>query len=174
LRFSHLIAFQFSTVSAPPAGVVLWLCRLDLGPAWVDDFPEYFFARYPKKAGKNIRHVDKKTLALFNAYHWPGNIRELQNVVERAVILTEGDTFSIDESWLTPLLNKARVGERALRSSSVGTTGSGNDQGCISRIRWPHFGTIGGYREAQGSANELESKIRRLGIDKPGHQGPIG
>jgi len=46
--------------------------------------------RYAQKAGKRIRNIDKKTMELFPRYDWPGNIRELQNVVERAVILCEG------------------------------------------------------------------------------------
>jgi formate hydrogenlyase transcriptional activator len=69
----------------------------------IDDIPmlvEYLVERYAKKAGKKITHITKKTLELFRAYGWPGNIRELQNVVERAVVLSDGDTFSVDESWL--------------------------------------------------------------------------
>jgi formate hydrogenlyase transcriptional activator len=61
---------------------------------------EYFIARFAKGTGMKIRRIDKDTLSLFRAYNWPGNIRELQNVVERAVILPETDTFAVDESWL--------------------------------------------------------------------------
>jgi len=61
---------------------------------------EYLVERYAKKAGKRITKITKKTLELFQAYAWPGNIRELQNVVERAVVLSDGDTFWVDESWL--------------------------------------------------------------------------
>jgi len=61
---------------------------------------EYFVKRYASRAGKNIRTIDKKTFELFQSYEWPGNIRELQNVVERSVIVSSGDIFSIDESWL--------------------------------------------------------------------------
>ena len=71
----------------------------------VDDIPllvEYLIDRYAKKAGKKIRHIKKKTLELFQRYPWPGNIRELQNVVERAVILCDGEEFAVDESWLKP------------------------------------------------------------------------
>src|SRR5258707_3041921 len=70
----------------------------------VDDIPllvEYLIERYAKKAGKNIRNIETKTLQLLKAYRWPGNIREMQNVVERAVILCDGETFSVDETWLT-------------------------------------------------------------------------
>ena len=68
-----------------------------------EDIPllvEYFIDRYARKAGKNIKRVNKKTLELLQSYPWPGNIRELQNVIERSVILCETDIFSIDENWL--------------------------------------------------------------------------
>jgi PAS domain S-box-containing protein len=61
----------------------------------------YFVQRYAIKAGKDIRSIDKKTLDLLQSYDWPGNIRELQNVIERSVILSSGDIFSVDELWLS-------------------------------------------------------------------------
>jgi DNA-binding NtrC family response regulator len=62
---------------------------------------EYFARRYAEKAGKQISKIDKNTLKLCQSYHWPGNIRELQNIVERSIILCTGDTFWIDEAWLS-------------------------------------------------------------------------
>jgi DNA-binding NtrC family response regulator len=62
---------------------------------------EYFVQRYARAAGKRIRSIDKNTLELFQSYDWPGNIRELQNVVERSVILTSGDVLRVDELWLS-------------------------------------------------------------------------
>ena len=62
---------------------------------------EYFVQRYAKRVGKNIRLIDKKTLDVLQSYDWPGNIRELQNVIERSVILSSGEIFSVDESWLS-------------------------------------------------------------------------
>jgi PAS domain S-box-containing protein len=61
---------------------------------------EYFVRRYAKRAGKNFRSIDKKTLNLLQNYDWPGNIRELQNVIERSVILNSDEIFAVDESWL--------------------------------------------------------------------------
>src|SRR6202011_2834591 len=69
-----------------------------------EDIPllvEYFIDRYTRKAGKKITTVDKKTLRLLESYPWPGNIRELQNVIERSVIVCETENFSVDESWLS-------------------------------------------------------------------------
>jgi len=69
----------------------------------VEDIPllvQYFVARYSKESGKCIRHIGKQTLEHLRGYHWPGNIRELQNVVERALVLSETDTFVVDEIWL--------------------------------------------------------------------------
>jgi formate hydrogenlyase transcriptional activator len=68
-----------------------------------DDIPllaKYFIERYARSTGKKIKNIDRKTLKLLQAYDWPGNIRELQNVIERSVILCHGETLSIDESCM--------------------------------------------------------------------------
>jgi formate hydrogenlyase transcriptional activator len=62
---------------------------------------EYFVQRYAKRAGKNFRSIDKRTLEVLQCYDWPGNIRELQNIIERSVILSSSEVFSVDESWLS-------------------------------------------------------------------------
>src|SRR5258706_9723758 len=75
-----------------------------------DDMPllvEFLIERYATKPGKRIRKISRSALTLFQTYDWPGNIRELQNVIERAAILCDGDTFSVDETWLTPDSNAA-------------------------------------------------------------------
>jgi PAS domain S-box-containing protein len=69
-----------------------------------EDIPmlvEYFVKRYAEKARKTISKIDKNTLKLCQSYDWPGNIRELQNIIERSLILSTGDTFWIDEGWLS-------------------------------------------------------------------------
>src|SRR5467141_159156 len=67
----------------------------------VGELPAETQKRYAEKARKQISKIDKNTLKLCQSYHWPGNIRELQNIVERSVILCSGDTFWIDEAWLS-------------------------------------------------------------------------
>jgi transcriptional regulator with GAF, ATPase, and Fis domain len=72
---------------------------------------EYFVQRYANRAAKHLRAIDKKTLDLLRAYDWPGNIRELQNVIERSVILSSGDVFAVDELWLFKESPRAAFGE---------------------------------------------------------------
>jgi transcriptional regulator with GAF, ATPase, and Fis domain len=70
-----------------------------------EDIPllvKHFIDRYARKLGKNIQRVSKKTLDLLQSYPWSGNIRELQNVIERSVIMCETENFSMDETWLPP------------------------------------------------------------------------
>ena len=70
-----------------------------------EDIPllmKYFIDRYASKAGKKIRTVNRETLELFQSYSWPGNVREIQNVIERSLIFCDSDTFSVDEGWLIP------------------------------------------------------------------------
>jgi formate hydrogenlyase transcriptional activator len=80
---------------------------------------EYFIDRYSSKLGKKITSIDKRSLAHLQAYSWPGNIRELQNVIERSVIVSDPEAFSVDESWLShkpvstrPLMDDLAVQER--------------------------------------------------------------
>jgi len=138
----------------------------------VDDIPllvEYFVGRFAKDAGKPMRHIGKHTLEQLKGYHWPGNIRELQNVVERAVILSETDTFVVDESWLGP--------ESADTSPHKGLSAlEDREVEMIEAVLAETHGRISG---ASGAAAKLgiprqtlESKIRRLGIDKYGQKRP--
>jgi len=68
-----------------------------------EDIPllvQYFVDRYATKAGKRITSIAKRSLELLQSYTWPGNIRELQNVIERSVIVCDSENLSVDESWL--------------------------------------------------------------------------
>jgi transcriptional regulator with GAF, ATPase, and Fis domain len=137
-----------------------------------DDIPllvEYLIDRYAKKAGKKIRNIDKRTLGLFQEYKWPGNIRELQNVVERAVVLCDSETFSVDSTWLRRELPPEpspvdvlppRLGrldeskEREIIEAALAQTGG--------RVAGPSGAAVllGLPRQT------LESKISNLGINK--------
>src|ERR1700726_850834 len=134
----------------------------------IDDIPllvEYLVDRYAKKAGKRIRSISKDTLSLFRDYNWPGNIRELQNVVERAVILCDGETFCVDPSWLTP-----GVPRPAASSVPFVEDLAERGKGMIESARRESGGLISGPTGAAAKLRlprqTLESKIRKLGIDR--------
>jgi transcriptional regulator with GAF, ATPase, and Fis domain len=134
----------------------------------VEDIPllvEYFTERYAIKAGKRIRNIDKRTLALFEAYQWPGNIRELQNVVERAVILCDGDTFSVDESWLSPEPLQTRPAGRPLCETLV-TYERALIEAALAETRGQVSGAWGAAAKLGIPTSTLESKIRSLKISK--------
>jgi formate hydrogenlyase transcriptional activator len=133
-----------------------------------DDIPllvEYFIGRFGKKAGKKFRTIDKKTVKLFEAYQWPGNIRELQNVIERAVILSDGDTFSVDETWLrreTPRF----AGQTDALNSKLLLQEKEMIEAALAESRGRVSGPTGAAAKLGLPTRTLDSKIKRLGIDK--------
>jgi formate hydrogenlyase transcriptional activator len=126
---------------------------------------DYLIDRFGAKAGKRFRSINKKTLELFQAYDWPGNIRELQNVIERAVILSEGDTFSVDEAWLTRASPKPAMTSVPLAASLVE-----REREMLEVALREAAGVIGGPKGAASKLGmprqTLESKIRKLGINR--------
>src|SRR5262249_45500014 len=135
-----------------------------------DDIPllvDYFIDRFARKAGKTIRHIEKRTLDHLRSYPWPGNVRELQNVIERSVIVCDTSEFKVDQSWLLarPAVDRAlalpgslaahekAVIEDALRASS-------------GRV----FGPSGAAQRLGIPRSTLESRIRALKINKNRHR----
>ena len=133
-----------------------------------EDIPmlvEYFVDRFARMAGKHIRSIEKRALELLESYSWPGNIRELQNVIERAVIVCETETLAIDDSWLaagspapqTPagsLASKIHAQEREFIEKALTET-----EGKVS-------GPSGAAAKLGISPSALEYKIRLLKINK--------
>jgi len=136
-----------------------------------EDIPllvEYFVGRYANAARKKIQHIGKQTLEQLTAYHWPGNIRELQNVVERAVILCETDTLVVDESWLrleSADSSRPREGLSALADREVEMI-----EAALAESHGRISGPSGAAAKLRIPRQTLESKIRRLGIDKYGQK----
>ena len=125
----------------------------------------YLIDRYAKKLGKKIRNIDKKTIELFHAYDWPGNIREMQNVVERAVILSEGETFFVDETWLTHVTPKRAATTAPLVADLVE-----HEREILEAALQESEGVVGGPTGAAVKLGiprqTLDSKIRKLGINR--------
>jgi PAS domain S-box-containing protein len=151
--------------------------RLDVFPIHVpplrerkEDIPvlvEYFVDRFAKKAGRNIRSIEKRALELLESYSWPGNIRELQNVIERAVIVCETETLTIEGSWLS-LGNSYPQGPA--RFLSLGKKSPEQEKELIERALTETEGRISGPSGAAAKlgipASTLEYKIRLLKINK--------
>jgi formate hydrogenlyase transcriptional activator len=133
-----------------------------------EDIPllvEYFIDRYARKAGKDITTVEKRTLQVLQSYPWPGNIRELQNVIERSVIVCDTENFSVDESWLSrqplaepktqvELSRKLAAQEKELIEAALRESG-----GRVS-------GPSGAAAKLGIPGSTLDSKIRSLRINK--------
>jgi formate hydrogenlyase transcriptional activator len=127
---------------------------------------EYFVGRFAKETGKNIRHIGKHTLEQLENYHWPGNIRELQNVVERAVVLCETETFVVEESWLkreSADSSRSNDGLSALADREVQMI-----EAALAETHGRISGPSGAAAKLGIPRQTLESKIRRLGIDRYG------
>jgi formate hydrogenlyase transcriptional activator len=136
-----------------------------------EDIPllvEYFVERYANAAGKNMRHIGKDTLEALRAYQWPGNIRELQNVIERAVILSEGDTFVVDESWLKRESIGPQRPHEAL--SALADHELEMIEGALAESHGRIAGSSGAAVKLGIPRQTLDSKIRRFGIDKYKHK----
>jgi PAS domain S-box-containing protein len=133
-----------------------------------EDIPmlvEYFVKRYAEKMGKQIRKIDKSTLERCQSYPWPGNIRELQNIVERSVILCGGDTFWIEKAWLAsheaarqelpgPLQDTLQNHERKIIETALAESNGkvAGPQGAAAKLGIPR--------------STLDTKIKHLGIKK--------
>jgi len=126
---------------------------------------EYLIDRYGKKAGKRFNNTTRNMLELFHKYDWPGNIRELQNVIERAVILCDGPTFSVDETWLrrepTSLIDPA-----VPLSATPANSEREVIENALAESRGRVSGPSGAAAKLQIPRQTLESKILRLGINK--------
>jgi formate hydrogenlyase transcriptional activator len=147
------------------------------------DLPQlamFFLAQYTKRFGKRVETISPETMARLAAYDWPGNIRELQNVIERAVILTPGPVLELDDDVLRP----APVGSERATPATV-PTGARSDIGLaealeeiertqIAAALQRSGGVIEGPRGAAGvlkmHPNTLRSRMEKLGIRRPGHE----
>ena len=135
---------------------------------------EYFVQHYGVKAGKHIRSIEKKTLELLQSYDWPGNIRELQNVIERSVILGSGHVFSVDELWLSkrsvsPAL-PVKAPPPAKGSVAKGQVEPGSEreiiEAALAETRGRVSGPSGAAAKLRIPPSTLATRIKALKINK--------
>jgi transcriptional regulator with GAF, ATPase, and Fis domain len=121
----------------------------------------YFVDRYAKRAGKRIKHIQKKALEALEEYSWPGNVRELQNVIERSIIVGETTELSIDKSWI------ANEPQSQVSSKLDHPTAERQRiEAALAHSRGKVSGATGAAAALGMPASTLESKIRSLRINK--------
>jgi formate hydrogenlyase transcriptional activator len=135
----------------------------------------FFLARFGKKFGKRIDTVGEPTMKRLLAYPWPGNIRELQNVIERAAVLCQGSVLELDEDLL-PVFPRA-AGPTAARCASDDAPPLGSLEeverahvlAVLERVGWLIEGPRGAAKILALHASTLRSRMAKLGIKRRGH-----
>jgi formate hydrogenlyase transcriptional activator len=132
----------------------------------VHDIPvlvDYFAARLARRTGKKICQIEKRSLSAMQEYSWPGNIRELQNVIERCVILAEGEVLRLDSGMLMQE-------PQSVVTTPVATIFGSDRKAQIEAVLRETCGRVYGPRGAAARlglpATTLDSQIRSLGINK--------
>jgi len=136
----------------------------------------YFIDRYARKAGKAIRGIDKRSLEVLQSYPWPGNIRELQNVIERSAIVCDTEHFSVDESWLSrqPVASepKSDLKSQPELSRKLATREKEMIESALRESGGRVSGPSGAAIKLGIPGSTLDSKIRSLKIDKNRFKSP--
>ncbi len=140
-----------------------------------EDIPilvEYFIRRYASKLGKKIRSASRKTLELLQSYSWPGNIRELQNVIERSIILCESENFSVDENLLPRESRQAKPASQPLSDIMV-SQAKEMIEAALAKSGGRVSGPSGAAAKLGMRSSTLEAKIKALKINKYLFKKPI-
>jgi PAS domain S-box-containing protein len=134
-----------------------------------EDIPvlvEYFIDRFARKAGKAIRTVNNRSFELLQSYSWPGNIRELQNVIERSVIVCDTENFFVDESWLSRQPPRSEPKSRPELSQKLASREKEMIEAALLESGGKVSGPSGAAIKLGIPGSTLDSKIRSLKIDK--------
>jgi PAS domain S-box-containing protein len=126
----------------------------------------YFLGRYAKREGKSFQTVNKRSLDRLQSYPWPGNIRELQNVIERSVVVCDTKNFSVDESWLSRRPRAADLKSGRVLSQALAAQEKEIIEAALRESGGLVFGASGAAARLGIPRSTLESKIRSLKIDK--------
>jgi len=142
-----------------------------------EDIPvlvEYFVDHFARKSGKNIKGITKESLDLLRSYPWPGNIRELQNVIERSVIMCETENFSVDETWLPQQPVASESNGQSDFSQKLAAQEKEMIESALRESEGRVFGSSGAAAMLGMPRSTLESRIRSLRINKNGFKSCAG
>jgi formate hydrogenlyase transcriptional activator len=145
----------------------------------------FFLSRFAKKFGRPIHTIPAATMDRLVAYSWPGNIRELQNVIERAVVLSRGSALELDGELLPDVDRPGSAhGAGASRprragaappaaglASALEETERSLIVAALDQARWVVEGAQGASKILHLHPNTLRSRMAKLGIKRPGHRG---
>ena len=122
---------------------------------------EYFVHKYTTKYAKKIAYVPQQMMATLRTYHWPGNIRELQHVIERSVILTRGDRLAFDTGFL-----QAGAAAASGEPSTLEEVVRAHILKTLDTTDWRVSGKAGAAELLGLKPTTLESRMKRLGITR--------
>ena len=131
-----------------------------------EDIPllvNFFLSKFAKKLGKEVRGVSQTAMESLTNYNWPGNIRELQNVIERAVVLAAGPIVKVDESMVRS--------DGSAREPAVDTLESmerNHIVRALNETKWVIHGKRGAAEILGINPSTLRSRMEKLGIKRPG------
>ncbi len=126
----------------------------------------YFVDRFARRAGKHFQAISKKSLDLLETYSWPGNIRELQNVIERSVVVCGTENFLVDESWLCRPTLATEPGVQVELSGRLATQEKEIIEAALRESQGRVSGPTGAAARLGVHRSTLESKISSLKINK--------
>lgn len=121
----------------------------------------YFLSKYSKKLGKRIEGVSKNTLKLLLEYSWPGNIRELQNIIERAIVISDGLIVHVEESML-----EKNITIEKYESEKLEDIERHHILRMLEQTKWAIEGKKGAAKILGLHPSTLRARMRKLGIAK--------
>jgi PAS domain S-box-containing protein len=129
---------------------------------------EYFVHRFAQKMGKHFAKIDKRTVELFRSYPWPGNIRELQNVVERSVIVSSDGVFCVDEAWLSRDSRQVGLPQEPVSADAAEDASRARQiiEDALAASRGRVSGANGAAARLRLPPSTLENRIKKLRIRK--------
>ena len=133
-----------------------------------EDIPslvQYFTNKFARRMNKAIDAIPTETMNALSRYHWPGNIRELENFIERAVILTRGSNLTAPLAELRPPANGHDAGPRAL--STLEDAEREHIRQALQQANWLVGGPSGAAARLGMKRTTLQSKMQKLGIERP-------
>ena len=135
----------------------------------LDDIPllvKFMIEKFAPKIGKKIDGISNQSLQRLQAYRWPGNIRELENIIERAIILTDNPMLEIDLAQL-PIPAESHIKSAQQNDSSLDSIAREHILAILEQTRWMIEGAKGAAQMLDLKPSTLRYRMKKLGIDKP-------